>query len=423
MPDLDSISTLPTPGPAVDITTVNFRAEAFTGGGEPPGRRRWTATLPMRTALVAVAAVWLLGCAWSFQEQSEFAAANGFVFPHLLPLVIDGFAVSMAGVSWAASLDARPAISARLATVIAVAGSSASNGVWAWLRTHHDSVTVALGVAVPVAANVAFEVLLGELRRQVQRRRGLPAPVAIPYPRLIRFALAPWTTFRTWRTLVLDLTADHLTASALTATESRHAPILTSRPAPGPISQAAHAAPPVATASPLTPAPPLSAPVGRPGPAKPGATTATVADQPAESLPGDGSARPRKQSRPPAPAPVAAAASPTSAPVAPAVRQPAAGKPAAPKPGRRPRELSAISIAAAAERTSRPGTRVATLAQHLSTADHPDQITGEQVAELLGVPITPRTGRRLLGQARELLDRESATADGHEHRLAVVASH
>jgi hypothetical protein len=168
--------------------------------------RRIGAALPMHTALLAVTVVWVLGGVWSYQEQSRFASVKGFEFPHLLPLVIDGFAVSMAGVAWAASLDARPAVAARLATVLAVAASSGSNGVWAWLRTDHDTVTVALGVAVPVAANLAFEVLLAELRRQVQRRRGLPAPVALPYPRVIRMVLAPLHTFRTWRALVLDLT-------------------------------------------------------------------------------------------------------------------------------------------------------------------------------------------------------------------------
>jgi hypothetical protein len=178
---------------------------------ELSGWRRFVAGLPMRVALLAVGTVWLLGCAWSFQEQSELAGAKGFAFPHLLPLVIDGFAVAMAGVSWAASLDARPAVPARLATLVAVAGSGASNGTWAWIRTGaggagHDRVAVVLGVAVPVAANLAFEVLLAELRRQVQRRRGLPAPIAIPYPRLVRVVLAPWSTVREWRRLVLEIT-------------------------------------------------------------------------------------------------------------------------------------------------------------------------------------------------------------------------
>jgi hypothetical protein len=133
-------------------------------------------------------------------------------------LVIDGFAVAAAGVSWAASLDARAAVPARLAMVVAVGGSAASNGTWAWLRTAervtggvvtHDVVTVVLGVAVPVAANLAFEVLLSELRGQVQRRRGLPAPVVVPYPRMIRLALAPVSTLRVWRAVVLELTTLH----------------------------------------------------------------------------------------------------------------------------------------------------------------------------------------------------------------------
>lgn len=177
--------------------------------------RRFVAGLPMRTALVAVGVVWVLGCVWSYEEQSAFAASRGFGFPHLLPLVIDGFAVSMAGVAWAASLDARPAVPARLATLVAVVASAASNGAWAWLRADRDLATVVLAVAVPVAANLAFEVLLAELRRQVQRRRGLPAPVALPALRAIRVVLAPGQTFRAWRSLVLDLTA--LPAASSTA--------------------------------------------------------------------------------------------------------------------------------------------------------------------------------------------------------------
>jgi Protein of unknown function (DUF2637) len=192
--------------------------------------RRIVAALPMRTALLAVAVVWVLGGVWSFQEQSEFASVKGFTFPHLLPLVIDGFAVSMAGVAWAASLDARPAVAARLATVVAAAASSASNGVWAWLRTSHDTTTVVLGIAVPVAANLAFEVLLAELRRQVQRRRGLPAPVALPSPRVIRMVLAPVDTFRTWRALVLDLTELSVAAVVTDSTSVDEAAVEETRP-------------------------------------------------------------------------------------------------------------------------------------------------------------------------------------------------
>jgi hypothetical protein len=180
-------------------------------------RRRFRAGLPMYLALVAVGVVWVLGCVWSYQEQSAFAADRGFAFPHLLPLVIDGFAIAMAGVAWAASLDARAAVPARLATLVAVAGSAASNGVWAALRTNHDPSTVVLAVAVPIAANLAFEVLLAELRRQVQRRRGMPAPVALPALRLIRVVLAPVSTFAAWRVLVLELTAPAATLPALAA--------------------------------------------------------------------------------------------------------------------------------------------------------------------------------------------------------------
>jgi len=172
--------------------------------------RRWrqfTAALPMRTALLAVAAVWLLGAVWSFDEQRAFAAAKGFSLPYLLPLVIDGFAVAVAGVAWAASLDARPALAARFATLIAVLASAGSNGAWAWLRTEKDLAAVVLGVAVPITANLAFEVLLAELRRRIQRDRGLPPPVAVPYPRLVRLALAPVQTFRSWREMVLELTS------------------------------------------------------------------------------------------------------------------------------------------------------------------------------------------------------------------------
>lgn len=177
---------------------------------------RFTSALPMRGALVAVAAVWALGCVWSFEEQTAFARSMGFLFPFLLPLVIDGLAASMAAVAWAASLDARPAIPARLATVAAVAASSASNGVWANERTHNP-VAVAVAVGIPVAANLAFEVLLAELRRQVQRRRGLPPPVAVPYPRAIRVVLSPFRTFAEWRRMVLTLTALEKPATAATS--------------------------------------------------------------------------------------------------------------------------------------------------------------------------------------------------------------
>jgi hypothetical protein len=328
----------------------------------------------MRTALLAVALVWLLGCVWSYQEQSAFAASKGFAFPHLLPLVIDGFAVSMAGVSWAASLDARPALPARLATLVAVGASSASNGVWAWLRTHHDAVTVALAIAVPVAANLAFEVLLGELRRQVQRSRGLPPPVAIPYPRVIRIVLAPGTTFRTWRALVLTLTADHLISPD---------PLVASRTSADPGTGSAEPA-----AARRQPRPSQVPPSPQP------------------------SARAHPLMRVPEPA--AGSASAVASPP-PALDEAAGVKPLV----ARPREMSTGSTARTGARSGRRDKRVLQLARHLTTLAEPDEITGEQVGQLLGVQIAPRTGRRLLGQAREL----RGTSDGHpEQRLAGVSS-
>ena len=202
--------------------------------------RRWTRALPTTLALAGVFAVWAAGAVWSFEEQTNYATSLGFVLPWLLPLVLDGLAVSLAALAYAAALDGRAAVLARLGTLVAVAASATSNAAWAWTRTATRTVaesttvmpgtptggvptlleathtaaagapdvgTVVLAAGVPIAANLAFEVLLSELRRQVQRRRGMPAPVAIPWPRLVRVVLAPWSTFRTWRRVVLDLTA------------------------------------------------------------------------------------------------------------------------------------------------------------------------------------------------------------------------
>jgi len=201
--------------------------------------RRWTRALPTTLALTGVFAVWAAGAVWSFEEQSHYATSRGFTLPWLLPLVLDGLAVSLAALAYAAALDGRAAVLARLGTLVAVGASAASNGAWAWTRTAARAVaesttvmpgtptggmsttlavthtaaagapdvgTVVLAAGVPIAANLAFEVLLSELRRQVQRRRGMPAPVAIPWPRLVRVVLAPWSTLREWRRVVLALT-------------------------------------------------------------------------------------------------------------------------------------------------------------------------------------------------------------------------
>lgn len=168
--------------------------------------QRWTAYVPLGLALTAVTAVWLAGAVWSFEEQAALARHRGFGLPELLPITFDGMFLAMASVAWAASLDARPAVLARLGTLAAMAGSAISNASWAWTRSGGDAQTITLAAAVPVIANLAFEVLLSEVRRQVLRRRGQPGPVAITYPRAIRMALAPVQTFRAWRRLVLAAT-------------------------------------------------------------------------------------------------------------------------------------------------------------------------------------------------------------------------
>lgn len=334
--------------------------------------RRFVATLPMRTALVAVGVVWLLGCVWSFQEQSGFAASKGFTFPHLLPLVIDGFAISMAGVSWAASLDARPALPARVATLIAVTASSASNGAWAYLRTAHDLVAVALGMAVPIAANLAFEVLLAELRRQVQRRRGLPAPVAIPYPRVIRVVLSPGATFRVWRQLVLELTAMEQTiaiaggtppASETESVEQTAAPESGSE-RPSGTNTGSDRPPPL----PPAPAPRRDLPDSRHHSLSSAADPSPLSDRAVAS-----------EHRP-------------TLNLAPA--------PSAPSSGSGPVRTSASS----------GDPRAVALAERLAAMDDPDAVTGGQVGVVLGLDIAPRTGRRLLGQARNLLNESPPVA-------------
>lgn len=171
------------------------------------GWERFKLALPMRVALCAVAMVWLLGCLWSLREQAALAAHSGFLIPWVLGLILDGLAVACAVVSYAASLDGRAAVKARLVLAAAVVASAGSNGVWAWERSGGQVITIALAVGVPVAANVAFEVLLGERRLQVKRRRGLPAPIPVEPPRLIRLVLSPIAEPRAWRAWVLATTA------------------------------------------------------------------------------------------------------------------------------------------------------------------------------------------------------------------------
>jgi hypothetical protein len=412
-------------------------------------RRQFTASLPMRTALLAVATVWFLGAVWSYTEQSAFAANKGFAFPHLLPLVIDGFAIAMAGVAWAASLDARPAVAARLATVIAVCASSASNGAWAWIRSNQDLVAVLLGVAVPIAANLAFEVLLAELRRQVQRRRGLPPPAAIPYPRLIRLLLAPWRSFVEWRAMVLELTAMERTVAppATAIPPGTPAPaIQSSAPAPAIPSSAAAALPyapadAATTAVPARAVPPAPAPSSAPAPVAP-TVTARAVEPTAPALPTV------ERAAPPVPAVEATPAAPTRATAArptapetartttvPATPRAAAGPvggtnghpngtaaPAGAAPGTNGTNGSGNGNGNGTERRS-VDTRVEMLAAHLASTEDAGEFTGEMVGPLLGIEVAPRTGRRLLGQARELVvERARADAEHHDSGLRVIGA-
>jgi hypothetical protein len=167
---------------------------------------KYRISLPLVIALVLITGVWAGGAVWSFAEQTAYARFTHFEIPELLPLVIDGLAVAMAAVAWAASLDGRAAIGARIGAALAVAGSAASNAAWAAVRSDFDAGTIALAIAVPVAANIAFEVLLAEIRKQVQRYRGLPAPPQLPSPHWKRMCLSPFRTFFQWRREVLKAT-------------------------------------------------------------------------------------------------------------------------------------------------------------------------------------------------------------------------
>jgi hypothetical protein len=166
--------------------------------------------VPLIIALVVVAGVWAAGAVWSFEHQSKFATSLGFHFGFLLPLVADGLPVAMAAVGFAAAIDGRPATAARLGTALAVAASATSNGMYADRRTNHghggDLTTIVVAVAIPVLAAIAFEVLLGEMRKQVLQRRGQPAPTPIPPLRLARVLLSPRNEISEWRRHVLRVT-------------------------------------------------------------------------------------------------------------------------------------------------------------------------------------------------------------------------
>ncbi len=170
----------------------------------------------MIVALGAVFIVWCGGAIFNFSEQSRYAEVSGFELPFLLPLLLDGLAIALASVAMTASMDGRAAIVPRLGTIIAVGASSWVSGQAAASRAHLrvDSMSLAtrfepnrviIGVAVPLLSLLAFEVLLVEIRRIVQRIRGRKSPVPIPMPRLVMWMIQPpWRTFATWRTSALE---------------------------------------------------------------------------------------------------------------------------------------------------------------------------------------------------------------------------
>ncbi|WP_322778796.1 DUF2637 domain-containing protein [Frankia sp. Cas4] len=200
---------------------------------------RRTLSGPLLLALVLVAGVWAAGAVWSFKEQSEFAHRLGFTIDWLLPAVADGLPVAMGAVAFSAAVDGRPATAARLGTALAVGGSVASNGLNAWSRTGGDLKTVIVACAVPTLAGIAFEVLLGELRKQVLSARGEISRRTrlepVPPLRPIRVLLDPVREIGQWRRHVLAVTdpaADSTSRAALSRLADAVAEIGAQREAP-----------------------------------------------------------------------------------------------------------------------------------------------------------------------------------------------
>jgi len=200
-------------------------------------------------ALIGVFVVWASGAVWNWNEQTELADYLGFGMPWLLPFLLDGLALSLAAVATSASLDGRAGVVPRIGTLVAISASAAVSGYAAYVRSIEpdiftgaalpldDPVVVLIGAGAPIVALIAFEVLLTEVRRMVQKARGRQSPAPIPYPRLIRWILAPWKTFFAWRTIVLDLTDREL---EVVRVQVASMPVVTSvevesLPAPAPV--------------------------------------------------------------------------------------------------------------------------------------------------------------------------------------------
>jgi hypothetical protein len=61
------------------------------------------------------------------------------------------------------------------------------------------------------------------------------------------------------------------------------------------------------------------------------------------------------------------------------------------------------------------------LAAHLANTEDAGDFTGEMVGPLLDIDVAPRTGRRLLGQARELVnERAHAETDPRDDELSAA---
>lgn len=168
-------------------------------------------SIPMVIGLVMIGLVWAAGAVWSFEEQTAFARRKGFSVPQLLPAAADGLPVGLGAIAFNAALDGRGSFGARVATVLAISASVASNGLNAWNRTGGDLTTVILACAVPTFSGIAFERLLVELRKAVlsirdelppPRDKGAPAPPL----RLIRVLLDPVHEIPSWRRTVLAVT-------------------------------------------------------------------------------------------------------------------------------------------------------------------------------------------------------------------------
>lgn len=175
-----------------------------------PNRRAGLATtVVLGVALIGVTAVWLLSAYWSFAEQTRAAHSSGFAHPSVLPWMLDGLAFALALTALAAALDGRAAVVARLGALAALAASAYVNVRGVYIRTDGAASldAVQLAAIAPVSAYLAFEVILGAIRRQVLRWRGQPAPAPMPVPRPVRLLLSPLAEPAAWRRHVLAVTA------------------------------------------------------------------------------------------------------------------------------------------------------------------------------------------------------------------------